>query len=414
MHRLVRSIVPLVLLLGACTDAPQPTAPGDARRDESEAPANTVTELPLPGLSAADSNAFVRGKYLFQKLFNQAKGLGPTFNARSCAECHGGNDGKFSGTGNRLEFHFTRLNADGSCSTLANHGGFVKQDSATNALKYYTDFDDGEPFPTVPHDTARRITPDLFGSGLIAAIPEAAILAHADPNDADNDGISGRAHMVNGVLGRFGRKAEGTDLDRFNAGALLREMGMTNPEFMVENSVGSWAIESLPDSVDPTPPDSLDMGSYDLAALNAFVRFLAPLPSKAPSTPEELEGEDLFTSTGCGKCHTPQAYTTASTFSALNGKTVRPFSDFLLHDMGSQPAPHLGDICLLSASRTEFRTEPLMGARFMSAFMHDGLATSIDQAILQHGGEAAAARNAYSTTLTAAQRQALIAYINTL
>jgi len=411
MHRLVLSIVPLVpvLLLAACTDEPQPTAPGAAPRATLALVDSQMS--PVSGLTTTEQNMFGHGKYLFQEKSTQAKGLGPTFNARSCAECHGGEDAIFSGSANRVEFHFARLNTDGSCSPLANYGGFVKQDSATNLLKYYTSFDAGEPFPTVAHDTARRISPDLFGFGLIAAIPEADILARADPNDADGDGISGRANMVNGVLGRFGRKAAGTDLDRFNARAYLHEMGVTTPEFTTENSVGQWAVgsDSVPAVVDPKP-DTVELDGSDLADVNAFIRFLAPLPSQAPSTAQELLGEDLFTQVGCNKCHTTDAYTTVSSYSALNGKSVRPFSDFLLHDMGS------GDICLENAAPNEFRTEPLMGARFMSVFahfMHDGSATDVDQAIRQHGGEAAAAVTAYRN-LTSTERHALVAYVNIL
>lgn len=417
MRRLVPSIVSLgsVLLLAACTDTPQPTAPGDARRDGLEEPAaEGRLGDPLPGLTEDELFLFKRGKYLFRVQFTQQEGLGPTFNSRSCAACHdddGGADSVFGGASARLETHFTRLNADGSCSSLATRGGVVKQDSATTLLKQQTNFAfTTEPFPTGAHDTAQRITPDLFGFGLIASIPEAAILALADPSDADGDGISGRAHIVGGVAGRFGRKAAGNDLDQFVAGAFLNEMGITNHLFPDENLVGSDSIggAAIPDSVDPVA--TLEVGADSLAKVTAFVRFLAP----PPSLPHDSAGEALFNSTGCGKCHTPQEYTTVSSLSpALDGKQVRPFSDFLLHDMGPQLSPHLGDICQVHAGRTEFRTEPLMGARFTSFFMHDGLATSVDQAILQHGGEAGAARSAYSS-LPGAQRQALVDYIMTL
>ncbi|HEU0302768.1 MAG TPA: di-heme oxidoredictase family protein [Longimicrobium sp.] len=414
MLRLVPSIVAFIplLLLAACTDEPRPTAPGDPRRDELEAPAaNGRLGDPLPGLSNIEMHMFRRGKYLFQVQFTKQEGLGPTFNARSCAACHDDDDGTdsvFGGAGDGLETHFTRLNADASCSTLAIHGGFVRQDSVTSLLQpYFTT----EPLPSGQHQLAQRTTTDLFGLGLIAAIPDAAILARADPNDANGDGISGRAHMVGGVVGRFGRKAAGTGLDGFNAGALLNEMGITNPLFTQENRVGSWVIggDSIPASVDPVPDSIFEMNSAGLDTLNAFVRFLAPPPSTVPNTTAELWGEALFDSIGCTSCHTPEVYTTVSSIPSLNGRTVRPFSDFLLHDMG----PQLGDICLGNAGPTEFRTEPLMGARHMRVYLHDGRATTLNQAIYQHGGEAAAARDAYSG-LSADQHDAVIAYIRTL
>lgn len=415
MRRFVPSILPLVpvLLLAACADASQqPIAPG-ARRDVLVAVGQYGDSL--PGISSTDLNLFRRGRYLFQKRFTQTKGLGPTFNDSSCAKCHGEVTDPVSDsvigtvftTGNHQDTHFTRLNSDGSCATLANLGGFVQQALSTNWLRQYTDFDDGEPLPTTTHQVALRSTPDLFGFGLIEAIPDAAILAREDPNDADSDGISGRAHMLQGNrVGRFGRKATSSDLDAFNATALLHELGMTTSLESVENSIGGWVIPTAnagPASVDTATEPELD--DYDLASLNTYIRFLAPPP---PLSPHDSVGASLFTSTGCGKCHTTEAYTTVSSIGALNGQSFRPYSDFLLHDLGSS-----GDICLLQAAPAEFRTEPLMGARKMRVFMHDGSATSIDQAISQHGGEAAAARTSYNN-LTSQQRLALVAYINTL
>lgn len=424
MRHLIPSLTPFasVLLLAACADAPQPTASGDARREEVEVlAAGDPPGDSLPWLTPQEAYMFRRGKYLFQKRFNSQAGLGPTFNARSCAQCHGDESeipsGVIGGTGNDVETHFTRLNADSSCSSLALIGGFVRQDSVSRQMRLYTEFTT-EPLPTGSHQTALRMTPDLFGIGLISAIPEAAILARHDPNDADGDGISGRAHMVGGLVGRFGRKAAGTGLDHFNARAYLHEMGITNAfvhqgstPFMQENQVGSWVV----------PAASQDSGSVDIAfepelatevldTVNAFVRFLAPPPSIVP-TGGALEGQALFASIGCNKCHTSEEYTTVSSFPSLNARQVRPFSDFLLHEMGPQLAP--GDICLVHAGRTEFRTEPLMGARFMHAFMHDGLSATVEQAIFRHGGEATSARDAYSN-LPELERQKVLAYINTL
>lgn len=409
MRRLVPSVVPLVpvLLLAACTDI-QPTEP-TGRRDVVPPPsAQGRLGDPLPGLTAEQLAAFARGKVVFERQFTQAEGLGPTFNANSCVECHGEDDGVTGGTGDEVERHFTRLNADGSCGKLANHGGFIKQEKATQLLRDSTDFTD-EPFPSVTHQRGHRITPDLFGFGLIAAIRESDILALEDPNDADGDGISGRAHFVGGVVGRFGRKASATDLDGFNTGAFLFEMGITTHAFPEENSVGRWVIggDSIPASVDPVAVREL--GDNDLDDLNAFVRFLAPPPDTMVLFADENPA-GLFRSIGCAKCHTPEFTTAPSAIAALSEKEVRPFSDFLLHDMG----PELADICLVNAAPSEFRTEPLMGARFMTRFMHHGQASTISQAISMHGGEAANSRDRFFNELTTAQRNAVIGYINTL
>ncbi|HET7234268.1 MAG TPA: di-heme oxidoredictase family protein [Longimicrobium sp.] len=401
-----------MLLLAACADAPQPAEPSTGSRSDLFLPSfNGNLGDPLPGLTDSERLAFARGKAVFQRQFVQGDGLGPIFNASSCSECHGENGedgGVIGGTGDDLERHFTRLSQDGSCSKLASRGGFVHQDSATFRLTNLTGITT-EPFPTVAHDTGTRSTPDLFGFGLVAGIPDAAILALADPNDANNDGISGRVSWVGTAVGRFGRKANDNDLDHFNAGAMLNEIGVTNPQFLAENRIGSDTIgsDSIPANVDPAPEPEL--GSADLGDLNAFVRFLAPPPTTAVLSEEQLQGKLLFNSMGCTRCHTPEFTTGPSSSAALSYQTVRPFSDFLLHDMGF----NLGDICLGNTTNTEFRTEPLMGARFMEVFLHDGRAPNIGHAILQHGGEAQTSRDAFAG-LNTAQRSAVVAYIKTL
>ncbi len=415
MRRVVHAVVWVVpaLLLAACTDAPQPTAPVAGRRGVVDPP-DFTGQLgdPLPGLTESQRLAFARGKEVFSREFTQLAGLGPIFNARSCKGCHGGEEGTLVGGGSPeadFERHFTRLNGDGSCSKLASRGGFVHQDTATHRLFVATGLTT-EPFPTsTQHDTAFRSTPDLFGFGLIAAIADASILAHADPNDADGDGISGRAHYNGGVIGRFGRKANENDLFAFNAGALVNEMGITNPDQMAENSIGG---DSIPSGVDLAAEPELSSG--DLADLDAFVRFLAP-PASDSVLDADGTGRTLFGSAGCAKCHTPEFTTGTSDVAALSNKTVRPFSDFLLHDMG----PSLADMCLGNAAKSEFRTEPLMGIRFMTrltgglVLMHDGLSTTIEQAIQRHGGEAAAARDTFNT-LSNAQKNALVSYVHSL
>jgi CxxC motif-containing protein (DUF1111 family) len=410
MRRLSRSLAPLVpvLLLAACTDAPQSaSSPIVGPRSVLEPPA---LGDPLAGLTGAQLQAFTRGKQVFVREFTQLSGLGPIFNVRSCSGCHGGEDGGVVGGADPIDFetHFSRVAADGSCSQLVNRGGFVHQDSATTHLTNLTGITT-ERFPSVPFDSGFRSTPDLFGFGLIDAIPDAQLLANADPNDADGDGISGRVSYVGTAIGRFGRKANDNDLDHFNAGAMLNEIGITNSVFMAENNIGGLVIggDSIPASVDPATEPELSGG--DLDDLDAFVRFLAPPPARVPSTAEELQGQALFTSAGCTKCHTPEFTTGPNSVAALSGQTVRPFSDFLLHDMG----PELADICLGNAVKSEFRTEPLMGARFMEVFLHDGRAHNIGQAIFQHGGEALNARNAY-VNMSGTERLALIAYIKTL
>jgi CxxC motif-containing protein (DUF1111 family) len=399
---------PLALLIGlslaACTDErPPTTAP------VLPAPHNVVAAVtdtrgdPVPGLTLAQLSAFTRGKAVFQRTFNQNTGLGPIFNASSCAECHGEAAGPAGATGDEVETHFSVVRSDGSCNPLTSKGGFVHQDSVTQRLFLATGLT-SEPFPTVAHQRGMRSTPDLFGFGLLAAIPNSALLNAEDPFDSNGDGITGYAHRTAaGDIGKFGRKAQEGSLTLFNAGALLNEMGITNKFNLTENNIGGLAI---PPGVDITPEPEISSSDFD--DLNSFVIFLAP-PPPVPLTAQATSGKTLFSSAGCTGCHTPQFTTTDVGIPALSFKTVRPFTDLLLHDMG----PDLTDMCLDQAFRSEFRTEPLMGARFAESFMHDGRAASIEEAIALHGGEGSRSRTRFNS-LTATEKAAVVAYVNSL
>lgn len=407
MHRAARAPLMLSfgLLLAACADDRlAPTAPAVAAKPARDVTASSsALGDPVPGLSLAQLSAFTRGRAVFQRSFTQTSGLGPIFNASSCTECHGEGDGVVGGTGDEVETHFTSLRLDGTCNALASKGGFVHQDSVTPKLFQVTGLT-SEPFPTVAHQRGSRTTPDLFGFGLIAAIPNQALIDLSDPYDYNGDGVSGRAHYTAaGDIGKFGRKANEGSLTLFNAGALLNEMGITNKFNLTENNIGGMAI---PAGVDFTPEPEISGSDFD--DLNSFVIFLAP-PAQLPLTAEATTGKTLFSSVGCTGCHTPQFTTTDVGIPALSYKTVRPFSDLLLHDMG----PELADICLDQARQAEFRTEPLMGARFMEQFLHDGRAATVAEAISFHGGEGSRSRSKFNA-LTATQRAAVVAYVNSL
>jgi CxxC motif-containing protein (DUF1111 family) len=256
----------------------------------------------------------------------------------------------------------------------------------------------------VTHQRGTRTTPDIFGFGLLAAVPNSALLNAEDPFDFNGDGVTGYAHRTAaGDIGKFGRKANEGSITLFNAGALLNEMGITNKFNLAENNIGGAAI---PPGVDPHGEPEISSASFD--DLNSFVIFLAPPPT-VPLTAQATTGKTLFSQIGCTGCHTPQFTTTDVGIPALSFKTVRAFTDLLLHDMGSTRA----DICLDQAFRAEFRTEPLMGARFMEVFMHDGIATTIDEAVSFHGGEGSLSRSKFNA-LTQAQRDAVVAYVLSL
>lgn len=375
--------VALLPLSAACR---QPPEPGDPLRD----------------LDTAEVARFEQGRVVFDSVFIPETGLGPLFNAPGCAACHG--VPASGGEGAIFEVHATALREDGFCDPLAALGGPVFQLRVTPALREALGLE-AEPIPAAATDTARRTTPDVFGFGLLDAIPESTILALADPDDTNGDGISGRPNrFFDGRLGRFGRKAVVPTLAEFNEGAFVLEQGVTTPNLANEGTVGA---QPLPDGVDPTPEPELDSGQIALA--DAFVRFLAP-PAAAKLTGEARRGRELFSEIGCADCHVPTLRTGRHPVRALAYQDVHAYTDLLLHDLG----PELADICLgLVAQPAEFRTEPLMGLRLMSRFLHDGRAATVAEAIELHGGEGAAARDTFAN-LPEAGRRALLAFLGSL
>lgn len=332
---------------------------------------------PLPGLSLEEREKFDAGKKLFTRTFVTGNGLGPIFNAPSCVECH--EEPTQGGVGDEVEQHIAAVQNDGTCDPLLEFGGPVLQGRVTPLLQAHGNSGETAPPGFTP---ARRTTPPVFGMGLLDAVPDAELKRLADPDDRDGDGVSGRpAVFRDGLIGRFGRKAQVAHIDEFTEIALLQEQGITSPNLMHELLPGG---QQLPDGVDPV--EEPEFSAVELAQLNAYMMFLAP-----PASTWSTSGEYIFTAVGCAKCHVPILRTGESEFTVLNKKKVGAFTDLLLHDMGAEMA----DVCLGVASPREFRTAPLMGLSFHTSFMHDGRATSIEEAIEAHGGEGAGARKAF-------------------
>jgi CxxC motif-containing protein (DUF1111 family) len=359
---------------------------------------------PLRGLSKAERAQFDSGLVVFATTFTPAVGLGPLFNASGCGECH--EDPVVGANGDEVERHaavFHPERAGAMCDELADKGGPVFQDSVTPALHTALGIDH-EPLPPMVTTVAARSTPDVFGFGLLDAVPDSEILKYADPDDRNGDGISGRPNrFFDGRLGRFGRKALVPTLREFNDGAFQVEIGITNPSVPVEGTVTG---DSLPAGTDPAPDPEL--GERGLELTDAFVRLLAP-PAPLKQTGEARRGSDIFARVGCTSCHVPALRTGDNPIRALSHKEVAAYTDLLLHDMG----PDLADICLGLATPSEFRTEPLMGLRHATQFLHDGRAKTPEQAVDLHGGEGARARDLFKA-LPAADRAALLAFLKTL
>ena len=363
---------------------------------------------PLADLTKEQRKQFDLGRVEFERAFTPETGLGPLFNSVSCAECH--ESPVTGGPGDEVEIHVSAQPSGGSCDLLLSKGGPVIQQAATPALRAALGIE-REPEPAEATARAQRTTPDVFGFGLLDAVPDATLLKLADPDDKDGDGISGRANRFpDGRVGRFGRKALLPSLKEFNDGAFVIEQGITNPAVLDEGTIGGAPI---PAGVDPLPEPEIDQRAID--ATDAFVRFLAaPAPAKLSGAAKR--GNGLFQKIGCVGCHVPVLKTGDHPIKALAYRDVAAYTDLLLHDMG----PELADICFGLASPAEFRTEPLMGLRLSEdieegepRFLHDGRAGTIEEAIRLHGGEAAASRDRFAA-LSKKDRKALLEFLRSL
>jgi CxxC motif-containing protein (DUF1111 family) len=251
----------------------------------------------------------------------------------------------------------------------------------------------------------------MFGLGLVEAIPDAEILSREDPDDADGDGISGRAGRdVSGLPGvaRWMRKAERGTLPVLVDAALRRELGLTTPDFPEEQTINGVPV---PPESDPMPEPEID--ARGIGILTDYIRFLAP-PARAPISSAALQdsverGEQLFEEVGCAACHIPTMHTGPNPIAALDSKRVNLYSDVLLHDMGPEEA----GLCGLNSTPSERRTTWLWGLRLKENYMHDGLATTPRMAIERHGGESAAARDAFEA-LTNEEQAALLRFLSIL
>lgn len=263
-----------------------------------------------------------------------------------------------------------------------------------------------------------RIAPPMIGLGLLEAIADADLLALADPDDRNGDGISGRANQVwddargQSVLGRFGWKAGQPTLNQQNAHAFAGDMGLTTSLLPADDCTAAQAAcQQMPNGGSPEVSDNI------LASVLFYSRNLAVPQRRQVDAPQVLKGKSLFHQAGCASCHTPTFVTRADAAEPeLAGQTIRPYSDLLLHDMGPGLADQRPEFL---ASGQEWRTPPLWGIGLTqqvsghTQFLHDGRARNLLEAIFWHGGEAQAARDAVSH-FSRDEREALLAFLDSL
>jgi CxxC motif-containing protein (DUF1111 family) len=360
---------------------------------------------PLADLPASLLAAFEEGRQRFAMEETPATGLGPVFNGRSCLTCHrvplpGGS----GGSGEAFVIRFG-LQAPGQpFNPLLNVGGpslqrrSVAEDLESCQLA-------GEMLPHEANAVGRRQPAPLFGLGLIQAIPESAIAARADPDDADGDGIAGRPNVSNGVIGRFGWKAAVATVADAVGLSLIGELGITN--FLYPNELSPQGVPHA--SGCKITADIEDFDASRLAGITAFLSFMSA-PPRGSITEAVVRGETLFAQTGCSSCHTPVMKTGPNALPGLNHVDVPLYSDLLTHDMGGALDDRIAEG---AAGGERWRTAPLWGLRARQFYLHDGRTSDLTTAIALHGGEARPSRDLFAN-LSAAQRADLLAFLRSL
>ncbi|SFD05634.1 di-heme oxidoredictase family protein [Tropicimonas isoalkanivorans] len=418
---------------------------------------------------------FELGRALFEKLWVAAPsatrasdGLGPLYNARSCASCHVGNGRGHppDGSGDLGVSMVLKLSvpdsAKGQRGSAAAHWnavpepayGWQVQDKSVAGMAAegrprvdYTPvavaLADGTVVelrrpeylverlaygPMHPRlRTSARIAPPMIGLGLLEAIPEADILAGADPSDADGNGISGRANRVwsrehgQWMLGRFGWKAGQPTVEQQASEAFAHDMGLSTPLHPAawgECTSAQGTCRSAPHG-ESGNDEGLEIPRAAMDLVTFYARNLSVPARREVGAPEVLLGKRVFHEAGCASCHQPAFVThRLKDQPEQSFQLIYPYSDLLLHDMGPGLADGFEEA---AATGKEWRTAPLWGIGMTAAvagdagygFLHDGRARTLLEAILWHGGEAFPAREAVRT-LPAEERAALLAFLNSL
>ncbi|POB01158.1 di-heme oxidoreductase family protein [Halopseudomonas oceani] len=470
LHPLLRAsalLVP-VLLISNLTQATETTYPiqdtpltgGDGSVKQHD---QNAYSLPLANMSMTKrldfsvGNSFFRNPWVVAPASTDARdGLGPLFNTNSCQGCHlkDGRGHAPASIDTPSVSLFLRLSVpadpEQDADLLREHGlkpapiyGGQLQTSAIPGMKPEADMivewqsvtqtlGDGTKvvmrkpvyhienpnYGPLPNDllTSPRVAPQMIGLGLVEAIPEAALLANEDPDDANGDGISGRANRVwdrvakQTVVGRFGWKAGQPSIMQQSMDAFAGDMGLT--------STVTPATDCTPQQQCDRFPNGGDIEVTDNVAnfINFYATSLAVPTRREQDNPQVQRGASVFNDIGCAACHTPRYTTGQVERPELSGQVIWPYSDFLLHDMGPGLADGRPEFL---ADGNEWRTPPLWGLGLtkvvnpQAGFLHDGRAETVEHAILWHDGEARPAADQYRM-LPQAERDALLRFLNSL
>ena len=446
----IAATIVLAVIIAACTSGTDESdgTPGPAPVPGSTATTGTAavpTDLPIvfalpdPALAGADLDAFTRGSEFFDEIWTPVgpfetgtDGLGPLFNAESCAACHASTgrrdvppDGPIAEPGLVIRLSVPGRDPVTGAPVPEPTYGDQLQDRAigtndgegvvfTNYVVQRGTYPDGTEFeilwPTVnvrdrrygtlSPDTllSARIGPQMIGMGLLEAVPPETILERADPADADGDGVSGRPNFVwnrttgRAELGRFGWKANVATLELQVVQAFHGDLGITSSILPETNCAPN---QSLCDDVENG--GTSEVSDEKVADIVTYLRALAVPEARTAADPAAEAGQGHFREFGCDSCHTETLRTGPSDVAILSDREIHPYTDLLLHDLGFDMADDRPDF---EATGSEWRTAPLWGLGLIPVegdrgLLHDGRARTIEEAILWHGGEASRSRSAF-------------------
>ena len=439
--RVVKRFAIAMAILAACGDNSDDSADESRQGGDTTVDDRTASAFshPAANLTADQQDRFQLGRSPFNFHW-PIPVLGPLFNSDACIDCHGGNGRGLSQIGNgALQSQaLVRVSlVDGTPGAMAEVPGgdlpvpdlgLQLQDHATVGLpevivtqtwlEHTESYGDGEiaslrePRLDVHRPDGSSLGPDVrisyrqalgaIGLGLLEAVPDATLMALADPDDANHDGISGRVNVVwdsvgqATTVGRFGHKATVASLREQTGAAFANDIGLSNKLF-------------------PETDGRRDLSDDQFEQTVFFVSTIG-VPAAAPRDAAARTGRLLFDDLGCAACHVPTLVTGDAAIPQLAHQMIHPYTDLLLHDVGDLLTDARRDF---SADGVEWRTPPLWGLGLVqlvqpgTTFLHDGRARTLAEAILWHGGEAEAAREAFRLAAKP-DRDALIAFLETL
>lgn len=402
----------------------------------TDLPGRHAIQATAPNVTDSDKiSAQTAGFTLFHRITTTKDGLGPGFVNASCAGCHV-NNGKGpttfgspsrNGSSMVVKVKPRGLLADGSAPELRGFGGQILDQSISKPIKKTVSvewdvikgrYPDGTKYTLrkprlilpkafkLPRGTisSLRMSPPMIGLGLLEAIPAADIARWSDPQDADRDGISGRVNWVKDdssggySVGRFGFKATHSTVVQQSGSALYQDMNITNPLFGADDEPAEQPLEVL-------------------HSIAVYLRLAGVPKARSQEATGVVAGKAIFQRLRCDSCHKMTVTTGTHQDSELSNQTIHPFTDLLLHDMGTALADGWSEF---SANGREWRTTPLWGLGFVRqlgnarpVYLHDGRARSIEEAILWHDGEAAASQKAFKA-LPKGERRSLLDFLNSL